>query len=87
MHIIIPRRVNWWWFRSDLRACKNWRRINLKLICNRGISRNQYHEVIRIAYEEGFDFIRSNPRDWFWGWTEDNGLLKRFLEQAIHLFI
>lgn len=67
-------------FRSDLRACQKLAmdkfQVDLQSLV---FPRNQYHdEVIRIAYEEGFDFIRSNPSDWFWRHTEENGLLKRF---------
>ncbi|WP_194977161.1 polysaccharide deacetylase family protein [Aquiflexum lacus] len=67
-------------FRSDLRACQQLAKDKFQLdLQSLVFPRNQYHdEVIRVAYEEGFDFIRSNPRDWFWERTENNGLLKRF---------
>lgn len=67
-------------FRADLKACQKMAKDKFQLdLQSLVFPRNQYHdEVIRVAYEEGFDFIRSNPRDWFWERTEETGLLKRF---------
>jgi peptidoglycan/xylan/chitin deacetylase (PgdA/CDA1 family) len=40
--------------------------------------RNQYDEqAVQIAGEEGFEFVRSNPADWFWQHTEEETLVKR----------
>lgn len=40
--------------------------------------RNQYDDTaIRIAGEEGFEYVRTNPSDWFWEHTEEETLLKR----------
>lgn len=77
-------------FRADLRACQKLAKDKFQIdLQSLVFPRNQYHdEVIRVAYEEGFDFIRSNPSDWFWERTEENGLLKRFFRTGdtfIHL--
>jgi hypothetical protein len=66
-------------FRADLRASQKLAKEKFQLdLQSLVFPRNQYNdEVIQVAYEEGFDFIRSNPRDWFWKKTENSGLLKR----------
>lgn len=66
-------------FRADLRASQKLAKEKFQLdLQSLVFPRNQYNdEVIQVAYEEGFDFIRSNPTDWFWKQTENSGLLKR----------
>jgi len=66
-------------FRSDLKACQQLAKDKFNLdLQSLVFPRNQYNDAsIKVAYEEGFDFIRSNPSDWFWRHTEENGLLKR----------
>ncbi|SMD46046.1 Predicted xylanase/chitin deacetylase [Aquiflexum balticum DSM 16537] len=67
-------------FRADLRASQKLAKEKFQLdLQSLVFPRNQYNdEVIQVAYQEGFDFIRSNPSDWFWKRTENSGLLKRF---------
>jgi hypothetical protein len=40
--------------------------------------RNQYSDpVIKIAGEEGFSTVRTNPRDWFWQEVQRENILKK----------
>ena len=67
-------------FRADLQACQRLAKEKFQIdLQSLVFPRNQYDDkAIQVAYEEGFDFIRSNPSDWFWRHTEENGLVKRF---------
>jgi len=75
-------------WREDLRASK---RISMEKF---GINpqalvfpRNQYsNEVIRVAGEEGFSVVRTNPKDWFWGEVEHENLLKKVFRTGDTLF-
>ncbi|MCC5936237.1 MAG: polysaccharide deacetylase family protein [Lunatimonas sp.] len=66
-------------FRADLQAakCIVTEKLGLKMR-SLVFPRNQYSpETIRIAGEEGFDFLRTNPEDWYWRDPHDNQLAKR----------
>lgn len=66
-------------FRMDLRAAEKIAREKFgKSLKSLVFPRNQYDDTaVRIAGEEGFEYIRSNPSDWFWRHTEDETVLKR----------
>lgn len=66
-------------FRSDLQAAKRIVTDKLELeMVSLVFPRNQYNpEAIRIAGEEGFSFLRTNPGDWYWRDPHDSQLTKR----------
>ena len=66
-------------FRSDLKAAQRLasEKFNIKLE-SLVFPRNQFNDqVLSVAFEEGFDTLRSNPTDWFWKYTEEKSFLKR----------
>lgn len=49
--------------------------------------RNQYsEETLRIAGQEGFQLVRTNPKDWFWGGVEKEDLIKRAFRTGDTIF-
>jgi hypothetical protein len=66
-------------FRMDLKAAVKIAREKFgKSLKSLVFPRNQYNEhAVRIAGEEGFEFVRTNPTDWFWQHTEEETLVKR----------
>lgn len=75
-------------FRSDLQAVKRIAQEKFNHVMRSLVfPRNQYHrEVLQIALEEGFDCIRSNPKDWYWKNPQKAGLVKRMFRTGDTLF-
>jgi peptidoglycan/xylan/chitin deacetylase (PgdA/CDA1 family) len=66
-------------FRSDLQAAQRLAsdKFNTKLK-SLVFPRNQYDsQAVAVAWEEGFETLRSNPVDWFWQHTEERSFFKR----------
>jgi len=66
-------------FKADLKAAKRLaaEKFNTKL-GSLVFPRNQYDpQALHVAWEEGFDTLRSNPTDWFWQHTEKRSFVKR----------
>ncbi|MCL6261741.1 polysaccharide deacetylase family protein [Aquiflexum sp. TKW24L] len=66
-------------FREDLMAAQRLAsaKFNTKLT-SLVFPRNQYdNQAVRVAWEEGFETLRSNPEDWFWQHTEERSFFKR----------
>lgn len=71
-------------FRADLRAAKRIVREKLGVEMRSLVfPRNQYNpSAIQIAGEEGFAFVRTNPKDWYWKNPHDSQLTKRLFRTA-----
>jgi peptidoglycan/xylan/chitin deacetylase (PgdA/CDA1 family) len=66
-------------FRSDLKAAQHiaMEKFGTKLE-TLVFPRNQFDDkAVEVAWEEGFDTLRSNPKDWFWKHTEHKSFVKR----------
>jgi peptidoglycan/xylan/chitin deacetylase (PgdA/CDA1 family) len=66
-------------FRADLFAAKKIAQekfqIDLKSLV---FPRNQYNDdYLNESAKAGFDYVRTNPSDWFWGNTEQESLIKK----------
>jgi peptidoglycan/xylan/chitin deacetylase (PgdA/CDA1 family) len=75
-------------WREDLRASKKISKekfgVEIKSLV---FPRNQYSsEAIKVAGEEGFKVVRTNPQDWFWKEVEKESLLKRIVRTGDTLF-
>ncbi len=71
-------------FREDLRACQRIAGdkfgVELQSLV---FPRNHINELyMKVCLEEGFQYVRGNPKNWFWQETQYENLLKRVLRTA-----